>query len=197
MFVLSEFLRTFSNLSNYYVGVAKEHQDIVKLLSSMSGMFVHAKIYDALTIESYRESHGRRYSDCLDEYINTLQEGINKENMTKEERAMQRLKEMEQLTFVPDWHRSWYKFVDIFKKALTEGKLRKEFIDYNIFTSNMYAMNRFYFPAMNGEQCGNEKASLVLAEKTVEILKDRIKEYEEEYLDEDMVEEDDEGQEFP
>lgn len=185
-----EFLRTFSNLSNYYVGVAKEHQNIVKLLSSMSGMFVHAKIYDALTTKSYGESYGRKYSDCLDEYIKTLQEGINKENMTKEERAIQRLKEMEQLTFISDWHRSWYKFVDIFKKALTEGKLRKEFIDYSVFTSNMYAMNRFYFPAMNGEQCGNYEASLILAKKTVELLEIKIKEYEEDDLNDEEFPED-------
>ena len=184
-----EFLRTFSNLSNYYVGVAKEHQDVVKLLSNMSGMFVHAKIYDALIIKSYGESYGIKYSDRLDEYIKVLQESNNKEDMTKEERSIQRLKEMKQMTFVSDWHRGWYKFEDIFKKTLTSGKLRKEFIDYNIFTSNMYAMNRFYFPAMNGTQCGNDEASLVLAEKTVEILKDNLKEYQaildEEDLDED------------
>jgi len=182
------FLRTFASLSNYYVGVAKEHQDVVKLLSNMSGMFVHAKIYDALLIKSYGESYGRKYSDYLDDYIKVLQEGVTKENMTKEERSMQRIKEMEQRTFITDWHRSWYKFEYIFKEALTEGKLRKEFIDYSIFSSNMYAMNRFYFPAMNGEQCGNDEASLALAEKTVEILKGNLKEYQD-MIDEENLDE--------
>ena len=46
-------------------------------------------------------------------------------------------------------------------------------------------MNRFYFPAMNGEQCGNHEASLVLAKKTVDILEAKIKEY----ADEDFEDE--------
>ncbi len=152
----------------------------------MSGMFVHADIYETLTEKSYGDSYGEKYEEVLDNFIIVLKEGNNKANMSKEELAIQRWKEREKSTFITDWHRNWYKFRDIFVEPLREGKLKEAFIKYSIFSSNLYSMNRFYFPAMNGEQCGNDRASLILAEKTVEILKNNIKEYD------DLIDEEDE-----
>ena len=43
----------------------------------------------------------------------------------------------------------------------------------------MYSMNCFYFPAMSGEQYGNDEASLAFAETVVKVIKNNIKKYKE------------------
>lgn len=55
------------------------------------------------------------------------------------------------------------------------------YIDFKHFSHFMYSTNNFYFPAMNGEQHGNPQATLMLTNKTKEIMETLIKKYEEEY----------------
>jgi len=49
-------------------------------------------------------------------------------------------------------------------------------IDFAIFEDSLYATNNFYFPAMNGYQCGHKYASEVLYNKAKEIMLSEISE---------------------
>ena len=170
-------LKTFANISKYYVGVEKKYQGILNLIDRMSGMFINSEIYDALTIKKHNdyEDYIGSYADHFDEYI----ELVRKLNSIVEKDTFLNLSiKKSYLPFV-EQHKYWYRFKDIFDGALLEGKLRKDFIKYNIFETNMYSMNCFYFPAMSGEQYGNDEASLAFAETVVKVIKNNIKKYKE------------------
>ena len=50
------------------------------------------------------------------------------------------------------------------------------FIDFAVFEDSLYAVNNFYFPGMNGYQCGHKYASEVLYNKAKEITDSEIAE---------------------
>ena len=50
------------------------------------------------------------------------------------------------------------------------------FIDFAVFEDSLYAINNFYFPGMNGYQCGHKYASEVLYNKAKEITDSEIAE---------------------
>lgn len=64
----------------------------------------------------------------------------------------------------------WKYFGKFYYDAIKEGELKEEFKQYIGFYYTMYSCNRFFFPGMNGEQHGNQVASRVLLEKSLEIL---------------------------
>ena len=179
MYTFDNVLAAFASISNYYVGVPREKQDVVKLIISMSGMFIAGEIYDTLTEKRYLETYGSTYEEALDNFISEYEKVRKLE--AKEARMCERMVDYR----LTEYHRNWQYFKEMYKEPIIEGKLRDALITYNIFAGNMYSMNRFFFPGMNGEQHGNHKASLVLAEKTVEILKAKIKDYEEDYFEDE------------
>jgi hypothetical protein len=70
----------------------------------------------------------------------------------------------------------WEFFKEIYREAILEGNqdLKEAFSTQLRFSMSMYSCNRFYFPAMNGEQCGNPEetknlllASLAVVDKTI------------------------------
>jgi hypothetical protein len=65
------------------------------------------------------------------------------------------------------YYKDWKYFPGIYRQAFIEGNsdLKQAFVDYRLFEGSMYSCNRFFFPAMNGEQCGNleESRNLLLA----------------------------------
>lgn len=76
------------------------------------------------------------------------------------------------------YYDEWDFFKEIYRDGIKDGSLRQCFIDYHNFYWQMYSGNRFFFPGMNGEQCGNDDLQLSLAEVAVKLLKKRIKERE-------------------
>ena len=185
-YLFDDVLKVFANLSKYYVGVPEEKQDVVRLIESMSGMFIAGEIYDALIEKKYNDadSYGGTYEEALDKFIEGYKEiKILEEAKDKVATSLKRMFLYESRLF--NYHESWLYFKALYAEPIADGKLREKLLAFNNFSSNMYSMNRFYFPGMNGEQHGNHRASLVLAEKTVEILKAKIKDYEEEYFEDE------------
>ena len=77
-------------------------------------------------------------------------------------------------TYGTDYH----DFRKLYYNSIENGKLKKELCDFWKFHMSMYSSNKHYAPAMNGEQCGNYYQARTLAQKTLEILKEKIKEQE-------------------
>lgn len=67
-------------------------------------------------------------------------------------------------------------FDEIYKKEVISGKLKKDIREFKAFESSMFSCNRFYFPAMNGEQFGNSSASKMLLDISTKIIEKRLKE---------------------
>jgi len=78
------------------------------------------------------------------------------------------------------YYKDWKHFTDIYRDGIKEGDqgLAKAFSAQRHFNSQMYSCNRFYFPAMNGEQCGNDEESKNLLLASLEIVNKRLKERE-------------------
>jgi hypothetical protein len=72
----------------------------------------------------------------------------------------------------------------LYEPNIVDGTIKSDIVDYCNFYWNCYAMNKVLMPSSNGYQCGCHSATLGLAMKTVELMKEKIKEYEEE-LEED------------
>ena len=57
---------------------------------------------------------------------------------------------------------------------MQQGELKNEIIEFVLFGSGMDATNNFYFPAMNGYQCGNPWASKLLYWESLKIVMRKI-----------------------
>lgn len=75
--------------------------------------------------------------------------------------------------------KEWKFFTDLYRKPIMKGELVEEFRWFRLFQSSMYSNNRFFFPAMNGEQCGNDEESKTLLETSLKIVDRRLKEQKE------------------
>ena len=75
---------------------------------------------------------------------------------------------------------NWAYFEALYRDGIQDGGLKESFVKYFNFYWEMYSSNRFFFPGMNGEQCGNTRVSLRLAKATVKLLEERQKEYDKE-----------------
>lgn len=74
------------------------------------------------------------------------------------------------------FYERWDFFEEFYPDLIRKGKLKEAFKMYKGFYRNMYSCNRTFFPAMNGEQYGNDMASKLLLEKSLEIVNKKIKE---------------------
>jgi hypothetical protein len=75
--------------------------------------------------------------------------------------------------------REWRYFSALYREMLKRGELREIIAEYRLFYWRMYSCNRFFFPAMNGEQFGNPKASEALSKLVLDIARHEIKRREE------------------
>lgn len=71
----------------------------------------------------------------------------------------------------------WAMLDKVYQEDILNGKLKVNMRELRAFESSMFSCNRFYFPAMNGEQCGNDKASKMLLDVSSKIIADRLKKY--------------------
>lgn len=78
--------------------------------------------------------------------------------------------------------KDWSLFDELYTlDTLKNNELKIEIRNVMAFNSSMVSCNRFYFPAMNGEQFGNTLASKALLETSLEIIEKRLKEENEDF----------------
>jgi hypothetical protein len=148
-----------------------------------------AKIWEELTGININVSQYAHISK-FDQMYDQLREAINKfnEDLVSQDEHVREMASTFGNPFGRFFHSDirfstyfmgWRYFEELYKNSIIEGKLKKEIADMLHLRSAMFSCNRFFFPAMNGEQFGNPKASKVLLEKSLEIVNEEIKEMEE------------------
>lgn len=129
-----------------------------------SGMFVLRDIYDFL-VKNQIDEWGKRIGFFV----------YNRRKLYRE--YAKRRKELIEDTFFSRLHggtfafREYETFSKTYEHKIIQGKLRKELSDFVLFLCGMGAVNRFFFPAMNGYQCGNKYATKGLLRECLKILK--------------------------
>lgn len=188
-------LNGIAKLTGVYINYHKEDMPKIKELHNMSGMFIHEEIYQLLSQpnEELDDKYSERTYKELGEEFDKLVESAHVFN-EKKEKCGDTKEELRDLIWEDPfgfhcysdngflrYYKEWNKrdlFVDLYKPLIENGQLKKYALDFARFADNFSSMNKFYFPAMNGEQHANHEATKVLAEKTLEIVNNRIAEYE-------------------
>jgi hypothetical protein len=70
--------------------------------------------------------------------------------------------------------KDWLAFKDIYEESILDGSLKPHWEAWSAFYPSMYSCNVFYFPAMNGEQHGNDGESKNMYETALNIVNKRI-----------------------
>jgi len=89
-----------------------------------------------------------------------------------------KVEELNECDFL-NFFKKWVYFHKIYQASILEGKLKKELREYKEFYLSMYSCNRFFFPAMSGEQCGNHEASKALLEASLTFVNRKLAKKEE------------------
>ena len=71
--------------------------------------------------------------------------------------------------------RDYKTFNEVYQPQILEGKFREELETFVKFKGGMFGANTFFFPAMNGCQCGNPYMSRLLYKTSLEITEETIK----------------------
>ena len=71
--------------------------------------------------------------------------------------------------------RDWPLFFSLYRKSILEGKLKNDTSLFRGFQHYFSSCNRFYFPAMNGQQHGDDEASKFLLDLSSRIVEKRLK----------------------
>ena len=147
-----------------------------------SGMFVHRKIYDIMVkkcsianewggitcpiFAEPRDNPMLALTNELKKYLKEVEESIKLFDSC--DRILGRDEERHRdnyfLTSISSifGFREYDTFNDTYQSKMRQGELRDEIIEFVLFECGMGATNNFYFPAMNGYQCGNLYASKFL-----------------------------------
>jgi hypothetical protein len=155
-----------------------------------SGMFVHRKIYDIMVkkcsianewggisspiFAEPRNDPMMSLTNDLERYLKEVEKNIKLfgDCNTILGRDKERHKDNYFLTSISSifGFREYDIFNDIYQQKMREGELKDEIIEFVLFESGMGATNNFYFPAMNGYQCGNKYASKILYWESLKII---------------------------
>ncbi len=167
--VMEQATRNWCNENSHFCLDSEKNE----ILSSLSGMFEHADIYQTL-VNFNRERNPITYESIYD--------GLKEEISAYAKRTKGLKKEIRDISCVLHplnkyssnkflrYFQNWRYFRELYGESITEGKLKKELADAIHFRFAMNSCNRFFFPAMNGEQCGNPEASKMLLLKSLEIV---------------------------
>jgi hypothetical protein len=199
-----DFLKAWHKLTaGYILYVSGENQKIVRTMGRMAGMFVHGDIWEAMINggdemriwwnDRYKpEALWKEYDKQLAEYHEELaeMEEAAKAAQNKDAEATANVQALFQKWRHPFndmggagialFFKDWPFFRDIYVDSFNDPFIRNLVTEWLTFQSGMYACNRFFFPAMNGEQHGNLDASRYLAEASLKALKAEWEEYKEE-----------------
>ncbi len=153
-----------------------------------SGMFIHRKIYDVIVNKCSRVGEWGNISSPLfgphrDDPIKSLTAKL-KEYLKEIKEAIESNERMNKV--LPEYARTdnlflgsicnvfafreYGVFNDIYQSKIQQGELKDEIIEFMLFECGMGATNNFYFPAMNGYQCGNHWASKILYWEAFKIM---------------------------
>ncbi len=147
-----------------------------------SGMFIHRKIYDIMVkkcsiadewggiscpiFAEPRDNPTLALTNELERYLKKVEESIKLFDDCNEllGKVREHHKDNYFLTSISSifGFREYDAFNDIYQPKMRQGELKNEIIELVLFESGMGATNNFYFPAMNGYQCGNLYASRLL-----------------------------------
>jgi len=154
-----------------------------------SGMFIHREIFDILVEKcSQIDEWGKKDSESGKNYLSNqfdkFMEHIRQaKDMEKKYKIYSKARSNRgwEIWLTQEAHnvfnfRHYYKFRKIYFPLIENGKFKEELIQFILFESGMFAVNRFYFPAMNGYQCGNHFASKLLYRKAASIVAEYVKE---------------------
>lgn len=166
------------------IDLEKENNKIDSL-KTMSGMFVHRKIYNSL-ITMKHNSEDVNLVDLMngDTFIknsNEIYDSIQIKNiLEKKPKYKDMIKEEPILNMLVSssirklYNNEWEEFGENYPILMfTEGENKKLFdnlLIFQYFSNSMYSVNSYYSPAMNGEQHGNRKASKFLYEESINIM---------------------------
>lgn len=163
----------------------REYDDIENITS---GMFIHQEIYDLL-INSHIDEFGKNSlsrKKLENDFVNGVKEYAKAKEIVKElESDLPDLKFKQKLA----WHlsnnvryiglrfREYRTMKAMAQKCFETGSMMNSLIDLYLLEIGMYGVNTFYFPAMNGYQCGNHYMSRKLYNKATQIVREKIKRY--------------------
>lgn len=159
----------FFKLTGWHINVSKENQTRVKILQGTSGMYIIKSVYDGLVKSFSGEGHwgamvkeNGSFEQRYDKAVEKMKENES------DEPTMQLLESMrwdsdEYFRFYGEWTH----FKEMYWKSFAQKDFKAIDSEYRKFYYGMYSANRFFFPAMNGEQCGNLEAEKVLARATI------------------------------
>jgi len=167
-----------------------------------SGMFIRREVYEFLltnliddcgrTKNSIRDNFGDNLENLFQKHQKSLVKSVQKKkdsiklwkSFPQNEETKDSIKYHKSLKYW-DWvctessvfqFRKYKRFNNIYQPQMLKGKMKKELIDFILFEMGMYAINCFYFPAMNGEQFGNKYASRNFYRKCHQVMVKDIKE---------------------
>ena len=155
-----------------------------------SGMFIHREIYDLLIDKQIGEFGDKRWISSrkkLNSQFDKLVRAI-KSNKQKTDELNSSIPEggspFEYVWGLPNdirYHglrfRDYRTFKDMVHKCLETDQLKDTIVEMYMFETGMYFVNTFYFPAMNGLQHGNHFMSRRLYQKSLDIVREKIKRY--------------------
>lgn len=152
-----------------------------------SGMFIHREIFDTLVEKcSQVDEWGKRDSESGEDYLsNHFDKFVENIQQAKEFHKKHSANVIIsgrrigwELWLSGESHnifnfRNYWRFREIYFPQIENGKLKKELVQFVKFETGMFAVNRFYFPAMKGYQHGNVYASKLLYEKAASIMREK------------------------
>lgn len=155
------------------------HQDI---LDGMSGMFILREVFDFLISGKFILGRGEPKLSHMHDVVGTLNSKDELDASLAETKKIlvQNGLAARYRSLNPFKNNSDLKFEmlpyseAIYRSSLKEGDLKQEFLDVFTLERAMYMCNRFFFPAMNGEQDGDVVAEKLLLDKSLEIVKRKL-----------------------
>jgi len=148
-----------------------------------SGMFVHRKIYDFMIHSDVDESEkSKKFRNKLYmKYYDFKKQLTDSQKRVKELNKFmgEKHKKIDIYSFAEDWDlfnfREYKTFQKIYRPCIVNGLFHNELVDFILFDMSMHSINSFYFPAMNGHQCGNYFASRNLYKMALKIVSKKIR----------------------
>ena len=164
-----DILDVYYELTGYWIHIPKDKQELCKLLANTGGMFIHRKVYDRFK-EGLKNPW--RSGKSIKEELETTRQLFREYNTLEDEDYRKFFHHPLQMAVkgIGKYFRDWEYFDVIYTEAIEKGALDQEIEDYLKFYEFMYSTNRFFFPAMNGEQYGNRTAEKILLETSLEIV---------------------------
>jgi hypothetical protein len=155
-----------SHYNHYDKPLICNRKDGIDLNLVGSGMFVLREIYEMMTnfnIDDCDKFHN--YREQLEKEYEIYREAIKQ---SYERYQDYELGYIGSSSFKLDYHKTMKK---IYFETFLTGQFKEEFVKFRVFEWACIAMNKFYFPAMNGCQFGCNTAEKMILEKSLEIVK--------------------------